>query len=164
MIAGASLVAAWLATPFLALAALCAILALWARPLFVTAMGLLAAGAAASAFLALTGRGEAALALVLLTAAWTPLFFLGSILLSKRAVRPLRWLAWASFAAGLALVSALVWVGVAEPLAPVIAADARATNHLALWLAPVAMAGIYGCVALLGFGERGGLGAPGDAP
>ncbi len=164
MIAGASLAAAWLAAPFLALAALCAIMALWTRPLFVTGMGLLAAGAAASAFLALMGRGEAALALVLLTAAWTPLFFLGAILLSKRAVRPRRAVTWISCAAGLVLASALVWVGVAEPLAPAIAAKAAAPHNLALWLAPVAMAGIYGCVALLGFGERGGLGAPGEQP
>lgn len=146
----------WLALLLACAVVASAIGAIVARSLFSMCMYLLAAGALAAAVVLLLGAGEGALALALFAAAWAPVLLLAAMLLSARAVKPMRrGRPWLSMGAATVSAGAILWPA-AELGAR--AAPASEMSGLGFWLAPLIFATAAACLGLLGYGERGALG------
>jgi hypothetical protein len=148
----------------LALALLCAALiaafgAITSRSLFATCMYLAAAAAAVATTVLLSGAGHGALAVVLVAAAWTPVLLLAAMLLSARATKGGRGgVPWLTLVIGVAALVA-VWWPLNELSAQSFASAQAAPVNVAFWLAPLLLAAAAGAAAVLGYGERGALGA-----
>lgn len=148
-----------LALALLGAALIAALGAITSRSLFATCMFLAAAGAAVAAMVVLLGAGNGALAVAVVAAAWTPVFLLAAVLLSARATKDGR--------RGVPRISVVVGVGVLAavwwPLNELSAgsgADLQtATVGVAFWLAPLLLVVAAGVAVVLGYGERGALGA-----
>ena len=127
-----------------------------ARSLVAMCVSLAAVGAATAALMALLGRGDGALALVLFSVGWAPLLLLAAMLLSARSVKgPRRRRPWLSMGAGGAIVGALVWATreLNEPAAALVSAPPQ----LSVWPVVLIFVAATACVGLLGHGERGAL-------
>ena len=148
----------------LALALLCAALiaafgAITSRSLFATCMYLAATAGAVAATVLLLGVGNGALAVVIVAAGWTPVLLLAAMLLSARATKDeRRGVPWASLVVGAAALLA-VWWPLNELSALSIAHTRAAPLSIAFWLAPLLFAAAAGVAGVLGYGERGALGA-----
>ncbi|MGE0741096.1 MAG: hypothetical protein AB7O98_07115 [Hyphomonadaceae bacterium] len=133
-------------------AAVCAIVS---RSLFVTAVGVFAAGACASAAALLLKGGEAALALALFAAGWAPVLLLAAMLLSARSSKAARrGPPWFTIAAATLAVAALAFV---LPDLPARSAVAPVGAGVGLWAAVLAVVGAAACTGLIGYGERGAI-------
>lgn len=151
--AGAS-IAAWLAVALALGVAILAIAMLRARSLFITAAAAAGMSALAAGVLLLLGGGDGALTLAAFGVGVAPVVLLGAVLLSARAAKGSRggWIAHA-----LALAAA---IGAGVMIAPEWAAQPRAVTaqeSMPLWLALLLFAVAIGCVAVLGYSERGVL-------
>lgn len=134
-------------------AAIAAAAILRARSLFTMTVSVAAMSALAAGSVLLLGGRDGAVALAVFGVALAPLFLLGAMLLSVRIVKSSsgRWVNIVALIAGL---------GAAYAIAPEVAASHPAENHISsigLWLAMLVFVAVVGCVALLGYGERGVL-------
>lgn len=145
----------------LAVAFVAAVGALMSRSLFVMCMQLGAAAAAVGSVVLMQGASGAALSVGLVGAVFSPVLLLSAALLSARASKSTKrpWL-WLNALPLLVVIAATLW-----PLAELGAAPpvSAAPMPLGFWLAPLVFAAAIGCVALLGFGERGTLSRGGDS-
>jgi hypothetical protein len=145
-----------LALALLLAALIAAFGAITSRSLFATCLYLASAAAAVATVILLRGAGDGALAVALVAAAWAPVLLLAAMLLSARATKGGRHgLPWLSLMAGAVTLAAVWWPldelsGEAEHAAPA---------EVAFWLAPLLLAVAAGVAAVLGYGERGALGA-----
>lgn len=148
----------WIALLLSAAAIAACAVAITARSLTVAAIGVFAAGVGASAAAVMLGAGGAGVALAAVFAGWTPVLLLAAVALTTGAVKtlPHRRLWPAVLGAALAL-GAFAWAApdFAQARAP------HSDGADALWAALIAVFALLGAVALLGFGERGGLAATG---
>jgi hypothetical protein len=146
--------AAWLAVALALGVAVLAVAMLRARSLFITAAATAGMSAVAAGVLLLLGGGDGALTLAAFGVGVAPVVLLGAVLLSARTAKGSRrgWIAHA-----IALAAA---IGAAAMIAPEWASQARAVaaqESMPLWLALLLFAVSVGCVAVLGYGERGVL-------
>jgi peptidoglycan biosynthesis protein MviN/MurJ (putative lipid II flippase) len=153
--------APWIALAFgIGAAAFCAA-ALNARSLMIAILALFAAGAMAASGLLALGYGDAALALALSGAGFTPVLVLAGLLLSARTVKPRRTRKpYVIAVSALALAGVLLW-GLLQAGAPVVPLGAPEHHGSSvLGLAPLFLTLAVACLALLGFGERGAFDHP----
>lgn len=147
-------IAAWLAVTLALGVAVLAVAMLRARSLFITAAATAGMSALAAGVLLLLGGGDGALTLAAFGVGVAPVALLGAVLLSARAAKGSRG-AWIAHAIALA---AAIAAGVM--VAPEWASEPRAAaaqESIPLWLALLLFAVAIGCVAVLGYGERGVL-------
>ncbi|MBX3430729.1 MAG: hypothetical protein KF779_14190 [Hyphomonadaceae bacterium] len=148
----------WLALALLGVAIATAIGALLARSLFVSCLHVTVTGVSVAAVVLLLRGGDAAVALALFAAAWTPVLLMAAMLLSARVTkaRQARRFPWLGLLSAAVAVVAIWW-----PLLDVVtSAPLRAQNELpglSFWLAPPLLVAGIACVGALGFGERGSL-------
>jgi hypothetical protein len=147
----------WLALFLAGAAGAAALGAVLARSLFAMCLYLTVAGALSAACLLALNAGEGALALVLVAAAWAPILLLAAMLLSSRAAKPRQGRRrWLTLAGAGAVAGAAIWA--VSDLGPAIAPMGRdIATGLGFWLAPLLLVPAAGCIALLGYGERGAL-------
>lgn len=147
----------WSAVIAILLGAAAAIAVLGARSLFSMCIALAALSACAAGALLALGQPDGALAFALLGAGIAPIVLLGGVLLSNRAVKPrVRGAPWISIGAAVFAGAAMLW---AAPTLDLGAAIAAPRGGLPIALAALVFAAIAACVGLLGYGERGVLGA-----
>ncbi|MEZ5996001.1 MAG: hypothetical protein R3C25_09615 [Hyphomonadaceae bacterium] len=132
-----------------------------ARSLLGATIYLFIAGAAASVAVGLLGKGAAATMLAVVACGWAIVLLLAAMLLTTRLARTSqrRSAPWATLALGIVLLGVLCF-----PLRELQAAmGVRETpQYFVPWLAPLLLVAVAGCLALLGFGERGVLGGGKD--
>ncbi len=146
----------WFASAFLAAALAAGFGVVMARSLLAMCVYLAAAGAAVAASVALLGRGDGALALVLFAVGWAPLLLLAAMLLSARSVKGgRRGRPWLSIGTGAAILGAILWA--VRELDGSEVNFAGAATQLGVWPAALIFVAAAGCVGLLGYGERGAL-------
>jgi hypothetical protein len=134
--------------------------AITSRSLFATCMYVAAAAAAVATTILLLGVGNGALAVALVAAGWTPVLLLAATLLSARATKnESRGVSWVvSLVIGATALLAMWWP-LYELTAQSVAQAQAAPVSIAFWLAPLLLAAVAGVAAVLGYGERGALGA-----
>jgi hypothetical protein len=133
--------------------------AITSRSLFATCMYVAAAAAAVATTILLLGVGNGALAVALVAAGWTPVLLLAATLLSARATKnESRGVSWVSLVIGATALLAMWWP-LYELAAQSVAQAQAAPVSIAFWLAPLLLAAVAGVAAVLGYGERGALGA-----
>jgi hypothetical protein len=104
------------------------------------------------------GGADGALALTLVSVAWTPIILLGGVLLTTRSARRTRWTKSApAVLAAAASFGAITW---ASPELMVGAAPGLEVGAPIEGVAPLMLAAALACVGLLGYGERGALQQP----
>lgn len=136
-----------------------AIAVLGARSLFGLCVALAALSACAAGALLALGRADGAAGTAVLGVGIAPIVLLSAVLLSARAAKPRRRGApWLSIGAAALAAAAMVWAAPTLDLAPQIAAPHEGAP---LALAALVFVGLATCVGLLGYGERGVLGARG---
>ena len=145
----------WFASAFLAAALVAGFGVVMARSLLAMCVYLAAVGATVASSVALLGRGDGALALVLFAVGWAPLVLLAAMLLSARSVKGgRRGHPWLSIGTGAAMLGAILWavreLGGSEVFV-------GAATQLGVWPAALIFVAAAGCVGLLGYGERGAL-------
>jgi len=149
---------AWIAVVMILLSAAAALALLTARSLFSASIALAAMCACATGALLAIGEADGALALSLVGAGIAPVLLLGGMLLSSRAVKPrVRGLPWLSIAAAGCAAVAMLW---AAPMLGFEQPVAAPRDGASLSLGALVFVAAAACAALLGYGERGVLGAP----
>lgn len=148
----------WLAVALLGLAIATAIGAMLARSLFVTCVHVAVTGVAVAAAVLLLGADDGGMALALFAAAWAPVLLMAAMLLSARATKAAsaRRFPWLSLL-GAAVAAAAIWWPLGELVTAAPADVQSELSGLSFWLAPLVLVAGAGCVAALGFGERGSL-------
>jgi hypothetical protein len=146
----------WLGFGFILFAVAVAIGAAMARTHFATTVLVAVVAVLVALALLCFGAGEAALAVTLLGVGMAPVLLLGGILLSTPAIRGKRRPSWLAMLAIGATSVALIWA-TRDAAAPQIALTPPL--GFGLWLALLVFVAALVCVGLLGYGERGALGA-----
>jgi hypothetical protein len=149
------LAAPWMAVSAVILALIAAAAVFMARSLFTLAMSIAAFCACMAGGVAALGFGDASLALAVFGAAIAPVVLLGGMLLTARSVKPRKSaLPWLSIVAALGAAAAMLW---AIPTIDLSASITKAQGSSGADVVAVLFAACVGCIAVLGYGERGVL-------
>ncbi len=147
----------WIAVAAMLLGLGAAVAVLSARSLISACVALAALCACAAAAMLALGYADGALALALLGGAVVPVLLLGGVLLTSRAVKPrARRLPWLSIIAAALAGAAMLWAAPTLDLQQPVQAPPAGVS---IALVALVFAAVAACVALLGYGERGVLGA-----
>jgi len=156
-----ALAVTWLAGVLALGAGVMAVAALRARSLFVTAACVAGVVALAAAAALLLGGGDGAVAMAAFGVAFAPLVIMAGVLLTARTARTTRGGLWVS------VVAVVAGLAAAAVIAPELGgAPAALLSHapISLWLGALVFVAAAGCVAVLGYGERGVLQRPEPEP
>jgi hypothetical protein len=159
MSGGALLFLTWLAAGLAGAMLAAGVAALLARSLLAACIYVFTSSACAAAAAAVLGADSASLALTAAAGGWAPVILLAGVSLTSRISRSTAGaMPWGSIAGAAALAMIVTWSARGR-LAPAPAHEelAYANSGLGLWMAVIALAAGAGCIALLGFGERGAL-------
>lgn len=150
----------WLAVAFMALALTLAAAAVVSRSLFAMALYVCLCAVAVAAATAAIGLDTGALAATTAGGVWLPLLLFMGFALGARAVKPTSgaW-PWASLFTVAVLAAIVIWSTRGHALLPVdiVGSIVRGGASITPGLAALALVTAAGCVALLGYGERGVL-------
>ena len=163
--------AAWLAVALALVSVAGGIGAALARTLLVVVLYACVSAISGAVAVTMLGARDAGLAVMIVGVGWAPVALLAGISLGSRVARSTRRvLPWMSAAAVVLIVGVVVWAAHGLPGGVAQAPSSHAIEGLGepqpLWLALLALATGGGCVALLGYGERGAFqrGAKRGAP
>lgn len=150
--------AAWIGACLAAVGAAAGCWALVARSFMLSGLWTAFAGACCAGALAAFGGTDAALLMSAVVVGWAPLVILGASLLGVDRVTPTRarspWLSIAGASAIALIIVGVVFVEHGADASSAIARHGADSGGLGL----VVFVAVMGAVALLGYGERGGLG------
>jgi hypothetical protein len=151
----------WIAVTAILLTLAASAAVLRTRSLVSACLGVAALCACAAGALLALDHGEGALAVALFGVGVAPVLLLGGVLLSSRAVKPRgRALPWLSILAAVAAAAAMLWaaptIDATQAIAP--------RSELPVALFAIVFVAVAACGALLGYGERGVLGAGRGGP
>lgn len=159
MSGGAMLFLTWLAAGLGGAMLAAGVAALLARSLLAACIYVFTASACAAAAAAVLGADRASLALAAAAGGWAPVVLLAGVSLTSRISRSAAGaMPWGSIAGAAALAVIVTWSARGRlAQAPMYEELPHSNSGLGLWLALIALAAGAGCIALLGFGERGAL-------